>query len=140
MLEKPMSLFDIQKTLAGLRLAAGDREALTLQGFVSEERRSGRGPYYKLRWRRGERQRVRHLGADSARADQVRAALDELQRPRRAATLAARLLADTRRRLREAKGMLAPLAAAEGLYYHGYTLRRHKARPAPPQRAERQPA
>jgi hypothetical protein len=43
--------------LAGLRLSPGDLRALARQGFVTAERRGGRGPYYKLRWRRGGRQR-----------------------------------------------------------------------------------
>jgi hypothetical protein len=94
----------IEGALAGLGLAAEDLRALARQGFVSEERRGGRGPYYKLRWRRAGQQRVRYLGGDPGRAAVVRAELEGLQRPPRAARLLARLLGEARRRLRDAKG------------------------------------
>jgi hypothetical protein len=113
--------------LAGLGLAAEDLRALARQGFVAAEARRGRGPYYKLRWRRGGRQRVRYLGRDPGRAARARAALEALQRPLRAARLLARLLGEARRRLREARRLLTPRAEARGLRYHGYTARR----PAP---------
>ena len=56
---------------AGLGLAARAG-----QGFVSAEARPTGAVTYKLRWRRGGRQRVRYLGSDPAAA---RAALAGLQ-------------------------------------------------------------
>ena len=114
--------------LAALALPAEDLEALTRQGFVAAEprRRGGRplGPFFKLRWRRSGRQRVRYLGKDPARADAVRAALEGLRRPVRLARQAARLLAEARKRLRQVKQALAPRLAAGGLHLHGYEARR----------------
>jgi hypothetical protein len=123
--------------LAGLGLADADLQALARQGFVAAEFRRLRPPYFKLRWRRDGRQRVRYLGQDPARAEQVRAALERLQRPRRNGRLAARLLAEARKRLLDARRLLEPRADADGLRYHGYALRRPRSGPAAPDRAGR---
>jgi hypothetical protein len=114
--------------LAGLGLSEEDYRALARQGFLAAEfRRRGRrrlGPYYKLRWRRGGRQRVRYVGQDPARAERLRAALDDLQRPARLARQLSRLMDEARRHLRRAKEALAPHLAGQGLRYHGFTARR----------------
>jgi hypothetical protein len=115
--------------LASLKLSPEDMQALARQGFVAVEFRDHRGPYYKLRWRRGGRQCVRYLGSDPDRAQQVRAALDALQAPHRIGRQVVRLLAEARKRLLEMKRSLTPLAATRGLHYHGYTLRRAAAPP-----------
>jgi len=115
---------DGQDGLAGLRLSPGDLQALARQGFVATEARQGRGPSYKLRWRRGGRQRVRYLGPDPGRAEQVRAALEALQRPHRIARRVAQLLGEARKRLLNVKRLLEPHADACGFRYHGYTTRR----------------
>ena len=119
-----------EDALAGLRLHPADLRALARQGFVSAEFRGGRGPSYKLRWRRNGRRRVRCLGRDAGRAARVRAELERLRRPLRAARLAARLMAEAHKRLRRAKRLLAARAAAQGYHYHGYAARRRRPRPA----------
>jgi hypothetical protein len=111
--------------LAGL--GAEDYEALARQGFVAAERRPGaggpRGPSYKLRWRRGGRQRARYLGRDPGRAAAVGAALADLQRAGRAARRAARVLREAARWLRRARRALGPPLAGRGLRLHGYAAR-----------------
>ena len=94
------------------------------QGFLAQEFRQGRGPYYKLRWRQGGRQRVLYLGRDPARAERVRALLEHLQRPLRLARQLARLLQETRKHLHKAKSLLESQAQTQGLHYHGYSARR----------------
>ena len=110
--------------LAPLRLTAEDYQALARQGFVAREVRPGCRPYYKLRWRCDRRQQTRYLGQDPARAERVRAALESLQRPLRAARQLTRLLGEARLRLRTAKRLLEPQAEASGCYYRGYSLHR----------------
>jgi hypothetical protein len=89
--------------LAALGLSSDDLEALKRQGFVATDyRHRGRrlyGPYFKLRWRRKGRQKVLYLGQARHRAEQVRAALTEWQRPSRLMRQLSRLLDETRRRL-----------------------------------------
>jgi len=129
----------VPDVLAVLRLSREDYEALTRQGFVAPEYRGKpgcqSGPHYKLRWRCGGRQRVLNLGRDPERARLVREALAELQRPGRLARLAAKLLREASRRLREVKGVLEPCLAAQGLHLHGYATRRTSS-PAPRVNAE----
>src|SRR5262249_19393729 len=105
-----------------------DQRALARQGFVAAEfrGRGGRrqGPYFKLRWRQDGRQRVRYLGREGGRAEQVRAALADLQRPLRLAREIAGLMAEARGRLRHVKQLVEPGLASRGRYFHGYTARR----------------
>src|SRR5262249_45844908 len=89
----------------------------------------GRRPFYKLRWRRGGRQHTRYLGHELARAEQVRAALERLQRPYRVARQLARLMGEARNRLREVKRLLEPRAQAQGFRYRGYRLQRVRSYP-----------
>jgi hypothetical protein len=119
--------------LAELGLRPADLDALAKRGFVAADSRPSRagpprGPYYKLRWREGGRQRVRYLGTDPARAEAVRDALAELHRPARLARGLARLLAEARQRLRRVRRALQPHLAARGLRLHGYAARRASAR------------
>lgn len=117
----------IPRELSGLRLAAADLQALAHQGFVVGELRRGKGPYYKLRWRRGPQQCVRYLGSDPERAQRIQWALETLQRPVRQARQLAQLLAQVRTSLRQLKDDLLPHAQSLGGSYHGYTLRRSQA-------------
>jgi len=114
--------------LAGLGLSAEDVRTLAWQGFLAADfrQRGDRrlGPYYKLRWRRDGQQQVRYLGRDRARAEQVRAALADLQRPLRLARQLSRQMKEARRGLHKVKQMLASHLAGSGLYYHGYVVRR----------------
>jgi hypothetical protein len=110
--------------LPGEPLPASSLQALARQGFIAAEKR-GERTYCKLRWREQGRQRVRYLGADVVRVEQVRAALARLQcdlQCQRQVRLVRRLLAQARHRLAQAKAILEPYAQALGLYYHGYRL------------------
>ena len=115
---------DDQNGLAGLRLSPGDLQALARQGFVATEPRQGRGPSYKLRWRRGGRQRVRYVGRDPVRVGQIRAALENLRHAHWVARRLAQLLAEAHRGIRNAKKLLQLRAEECGGHYHGFTLRR----------------
>ncbi len=113
--------------LGSLGLPENVHQALARQGFVAAEFRgegsTRRGPYYKLRWREGRRQRVKYLGRDPALAERIRAAVEYLQRPRRLIRMALRLIVEARRGLRRAKDSLQSRAATCGRKYHGYTSR-----------------
>src|SRR5260370_13227752 len=119
---------DSQQVLADLGLQPDDQAALSRQGFVVAEfrRRNGHrwGPYYKLRWRRGDRQCVQYLGHDAAYARQVSEALAEMQSSLRLTREAARITKQAWRSLREAKRMLEPQMAARGRHFHGDAIRR----------------
>jgi hypothetical protein len=132
MTETPRPSSDVSKQdqLGCLRLSPEDIHALARQGFVVAEFRQRRGPYYKLRWRRGVRQCVRYLGSDPDRAQEVRAALEVLQAPHRIGRQIVRLMAEARKHLFHAKRSLRVSAAAQGSHYHGYTLRRAVAPPS----------
>jgi hypothetical protein len=116
--------------LAELGLSSEDLEALKRQGFVGADyRHRGRrlsGPYFKLRWRSKGRQKVSYLGQARQRAEEVRAALSEWQRPSRLVRQLSRVLGETRRRLARTKALFASHLANRGLYLHGYTLRRKR--------------
>lgn len=120
----------IPAILARLEIGLTDSEALARQGFVAAEYRSGtggrRGPYYKLRWRCGGRQRVRYLGRDAEFAEKVRDVLHHHQRRVRTRARLRKLARRARARLRQAKSRLAPLLAERGLYFHGYAIRRRR--------------
>ncbi len=74
-----------ERLLLRLGLTRNDIAALRRQGFIAAEYcvRGGRrfGPYFKLRWRCGGRQRVRYLGRDCRLAEAVAAAVKQLQEP-----------------------------------------------------------
>jgi hypothetical protein len=100
-----------------------DLASLAVQGFISAETRASGQVTYKLRWRRGGRQRVHYLGSDPAVAARVAAAVAALQQPIQTARELNRLFAATRRALREVKATLTPLMAANGYRFHGFTAR-----------------
>jgi hypothetical protein len=114
--------------LADLGLSVEDRQALARQGFVAEEYRSGRrgrrGPYYRLHWRHQGRQRVRYLGKDLARAEQVKTALVAMQSSQRLLHQVAQWLAEVQKSLQRAKQILEPHLAEQGWRFHGYAGRR----------------
>ena len=69
------------------------------------------------------RQRVLYLGRDSTRAEEVRAALEELRVPLRLARWLSLQMKEARRGLQEVRDMVAPHLAVHGLHYHGYAAR-----------------
>jgi hypothetical protein len=107
--------------LRGLRLTDDDLRALSEQGFIAEERR-GKRKYPKLRFRRGGRQHVRYVPPGILEV--VRHELELIQGQRR---LGRGVIGLDRRRkqlLREMKRELEPLVRAEGLAFHGFSIRR----------------
>jgi hypothetical protein len=110
--------------LTKLRLHDADFAALARQGFVAVERR-GEQTYFKLRFRRDGRQRVRYIGGpDQARA--VEAELAVLQtdlRMRRRLAILCQLASQS---MRNAKQNLEPLLEARGLHFHGRAIRQRR--------------
>ena len=80
------------------------------------------GPYYRLAYRRGGRQRSIYLGPRPV-ADRLRQFLDQLQRPHRRRQLYKRLQTQVRASLRQAKKHLAQQLAALGVTLKGYEFR-----------------
>lgn len=111
--------------LLELGLSAEDPGHLARQGFVARERR-GERDYFKLRFRRGDRQVVRGLGSDPQLAAQIQEELQRLQADRRAELHLAKLDHAARRRLRTAKQALQPHLENGGLHFHGLAIRRSR--------------
>ena len=81
------------------------------------------GPYFRLAYRDGRRQRSIYLGRCVELARRVRQLLAELQRPRRERLLFARLVAQVRASLRSAKAELERHLAAWGIRLEGFQFR-----------------
>ena len=106
--------------LAALRLDDRDLQALSRQGFVAHEQRNGRS-HHKLRFRRDGRQRVRYVPHAAVALEKELHALQQqrlLERELAALHRRGRVLFD------EMKVRLAPIVAAEGLIFHGFSIRR----------------
>ena len=116
--------------LTDLKLDKNELHGLLAQGFVSEEFRDykGRklGPYFKLRFRVGHQQRVRYLGKNRERAEQIGKALESFRRSKVIAREVATLAALARKHLRNAKKEMATGLAKDGRYFHGYAIRRRR--------------
>jgi hypothetical protein len=111
--------------IARLRLPDDALNALTIQGFVSAERR-GESVYYKLRYRLYGKQRVRYLGD----VESARAVADELAVLQHDVRLRRELAALSRagmQRLRAAKRTLQPFLEARGFHFHGQAIRQRRA-------------
>jgi len=110
--------------LASLGLASEDIAAIADQGFISPDRRGDR-TYFKLRFRRNGRQRVRYIGG-AARAIAVAAELKALQGDLQLRRRMAVLTRSVTSALRTAREKLQPLAESHGYYFHGHALRRRR--------------
>ena len=110
---------------------------LAEQGFMTREYRTYRdarlGPYFKLRWRSGGRQRVKYLGRDVPRAEAVAAALADLRVAKRRRQQLAALIAGGRKSLRRVKQALEPALANQGRSFHGYECRKARSTSAQPE-------
>jgi hypothetical protein len=123
--------------LAGeLHLEAATIALLERQGFVQAEQRSPSSIVYKLRFRSQGRQHVRYLGTDNALAERVREALKNLRRRRECESQLSQLAGQVGRRLRSAKGELAPLLHELGYHFHGQAIRRRRNREIDPENAK----
>lgn len=100
---------------------------LAQQGFVAKEPRGNR-MRYKLRFRVGGEQRVRCLGSDPARAEQVRLAVESLQAPRQQQLALGAACKDTRRAVRASLRVLGPLLESAGYHLHGTAVRKVRPR------------
>jgi hypothetical protein len=109
--------------LSALELEAEEFKALCRQGFVSLEQRRAK-LYGKLRFRVGNRQRVKYV-----RGDQIAGLIAELNQLQAVTRLNRILLQSDReawRILRASKLGLEPVLAANGLFFHGLAIRRRR--------------
>jgi hypothetical protein len=81
------------------------------------------GPYFRLAYREGGRQRSIYLGRCAELARRVRELLAGLERPRRERRLFARLIAQVRASLRHAKVELRRRLAVWGIQLKGFEFR-----------------
>ena len=107
------------------RFALSDQELIDLarQGSVSQEFRGARGPFFKLRFRSGGRQRVLYLGKDPIFAATITAELQQLQRGRRLEIDLNHLAREVRKVLRQTKQELEKDVRDLGLVFHGLIIR-----------------
>jgi hypothetical protein len=88
------------------------------------------GPYHRLVYRDGGRQRSLYLGRSAELADAVGALLRHLQAPRQRRRTWARMRAQARAALRAQKGRWQEDLARWGLRAQGYEVRGWRSRPA----------
>jgi len=116
-----------QQTHPALALIARRAELFARQGsIVAAWRRRGTqtyGPYYRLCYREGGRQRSVYLGRESALVAQVRQTLTDLQRPLRQYRAVARLQRQVKTALRADKGRLNRQLRLLGLRLQGFEVR-----------------
>lgn len=125
---EPTAAVESPSGLEALSLTAEELGALAQQGFVAAEHRGQHGPFFKLRFRVQGRQRVKYLGKDAAVAEHVQREVLELQREHRLTKKMHRITIEARKILRQTKLDLQPVVAAAGLTFHGYDVRRTRAR------------
>lgn len=114
--------------LSRLGLSHADLEELKSQGFVGAQSREPSRPCFVLRFRSGGRQKVRYIGTDPVRAEQIRRELAALQEERKHELELGRLTRQARRMLRETKVALEPVLNATGYIFHGRAIRRPRSR------------
>lgn len=114
----------IPAILTRLGLSGDQLSALQRQGFLTVEDRGFAKPIYKLRFRLDGRQKVKVLGTDEHLVQQVREALEVLQRPRHAIRKLKQVEQRAQILVRETKRNAMPLLASQGLRFHGHVLRR----------------
>jgi hypothetical protein len=109
--------------LERLSLDTAEIAVLARQGFVREERDKMGNRIYKLRFRVGQRQRVKFIGRDRHSAQQIEAALVAWQRHRRLTLSVERLRREVSQRVREQWRQLDPILLAAGYRRHGREIR-----------------
>jgi hypothetical protein len=116
-----------QQTHPALALIARRRELFARQGSIAAawRRRGSRtyGPYYRLSYREGGRQRSVYLGREGALVAQLRQTLTDLQRPLRQHRAVARLERQVKTALRADKGRLNRQLRLLGLRMQGFEVR-----------------
>jgi hypothetical protein len=116
-----------QQTHPALALIARRAELFARQGsIVAAWRRRGSqtyGPYYRLSYREGGRQRSVYLGREGALVAQLRQELADLQRPLRQYRAVARLERQVKTALRADKGRLNRHLRLLGLRMQGFEVR-----------------
>lgn len=112
---------DRKRSPALARLGFTDElELLSKQGHVSVERRPGRRPIYRIRFRRGTRQVTRYIGVDAVLAEQVRDEIAALQASRTLDRQLRQLAREARKELRKTKRTLTPMLERAGFHFHGF--------------------
>jgi hypothetical protein len=110
-----------------LRLLAARPEVFARQGHIaaSLRTRNGKtfGPYYRLAYRDGDRQRSIYLGRDGELVEQVSQKLETLQRPRKQYLALQGFQRKIRQSLRVEKNRLSSLLRPYGLRLKGSELR-----------------
>lgn len=119
--------------LGRLGLSPEQLDALARQGFLAQEDRGGKKPVYKLRFRLHGRQIVKYVGTDPGFVAEVRQDLLALQQAHRQARELQKLMHEANLVLRSSKCSLQPALAAAGWRFHGYAVRRARARREPNQ-------
>lgn len=131
--EKPQSVD--QRLEAVLALLSAQRATFARQGAVvtTWRQHSGRrvGPYFRLAYRSGKRQRSVYLGTCPVRAARVRTVLDELQAPLQHTRTWERWLRCGRQALRMHKRSWDEELRCQGLYLKGFEVRSVERRPTP---------
>jgi len=116
-----------QQTHPALALIARRAELFARQGsIVAAWRRRGArtyGPYYRLSYREGGRQRSVYLGREGTLVAQLRQTLADLQRPWRQHRAVARLERQAKTALRAEKGRLNRHLRLLGLRLQGFEVR-----------------
>jgi len=116
-----------QQDHPALALIARRRELFARQGSIVAiwRRRGSRtyGPYYRLCYREGGRQRSVYLGREGALVAQVRQTLADLQRPWREHRAVTRLERQVKTALRAEKGRLNRHLRLLGLRLQGFEVR-----------------
>jgi hypothetical protein len=131
------SLVVDQRRQRVLAFIEGHAPHLARQGAVvsSFRRRGGRkiGAYYRLAFRDGRVQRSLYLGDDMVLVNEVRAALETLQRPHRERHALLRQKKAIRRALAQCRAQLKRELARRGWWLQGYEVRGwHTPRPRAP--------
>ncbi len=113
-----------QTVLRALGLGPAEAAALRRQGFVSSETRDGGKIVFKLRFRLGGRQRVKHIGTDGEHARRLQQTLERFQQDRRRTLALGRLNREAAKLLRDSKRRVEPLLNLAGYRFHGRSIRR----------------
>lgn len=114
------------QSLADLKLTPKDLAALAQQGFVVAEYREGRGPFFKLRFRRDGKQIVRYLGQSPDVAAAIRHELDVLRQDHQRLRRLLRWQAAARLAIRNSKAALQKHLGGTAYYYHGFAIRHRR--------------
>jgi hypothetical protein len=116
----------IPTALLDLGLRGEELHALRSGGWVRSTLRGRCSQVYELVYRLNGRQRRRYLGTDAARANTIRAALNDWQRSRTSRLVLQRAVRDAGDQLRATKNRLTEPLLGAGYHFHGRTIRKFR--------------